>query len=177
LKSIEIPQNATVTIKGKTVEVTGEKGALSSDFSHAPVSIWLENGFIKVQADGAGRRQRALVGTVCAHLRNMIVGATEGFTYKLKIVFAHFPISVKVDGRRVIIDNFIGERSSRTADIVGEAKVLVQGEDVVVQGSNLEDVSQTAANVEQATKVKRRDPRVFLDGIFIYERKRRRLIG
>jgi large subunit ribosomal protein L6 len=39
----------------------------------------------------------------------------------------------------------------------------------VVQGLNLEDVSQTAANIEQATKVKKKDPRVFLDGIYVYE--------
>ena len=29
----------------------------------------------------------------------MIKGVEEGFTYKLKIVFAHFPISVKVKGK------------------------------------------------------------------------------
>jgi large subunit ribosomal protein L6 len=100
----------------------------------------------------------------------MIKGVTKGFTYKLKIVFSHFPISVKVEDKTVRIENFTGERSPRLARILGESKVTVKSEDVVVQGIDLEEVSQTAANIEQATRVKVKDPRVFLDGIYVYER-------
>jgi large subunit ribosomal protein L6 len=100
----------------------------------------------------------------------MITGVTKGFTYKLKIVFSHFPISVKVKDKIVLVENFTGERNPRKARIVGNSKVKVQSEDVTVQDINLEDVSQTAANIEQATKIKRKDPRIFLDGIFVYER-------
>jgi large subunit ribosomal protein L6 len=85
-------------------------------------------------------------------------------------VFSHFPISVKVDGKKIVMENFTGERSPRIAKIMGETKVAVKGEDVIVQGLSIEDVSQTAANVEQATKIKVKDPRVFLDGIYVYER-------
>jgi large subunit ribosomal protein L6 len=100
----------------------------------------------------------------------MIVGVTKGFTHKLKIVFSHFPISVKVKEKTVLIENFTGERSSRRVRIMGDVKVSAKGDDVVVQGINLEDVSQTAANIQNATKVKKKDPRVFLDGIYVYER-------
>jgi len=71
----------------------------------------------------------------------------------------------------VLIENFTGERRGRKAKIIGDVKVKVESEDVLVEGINLEDVSQTAANIEQATKVKKKDPRVFLDGIYVYERK------
>lgn len=172
LKTIKIPENVTVNIKGKTVEVIGGKGRLVRDFSYAPVSIWSEEGLVKVKAAWPRKREVSLVGTVSAHIRNMITGVTEGFTYKLKIVFSHFPISVRVDGKKVKIDNFTGERSSRVAEIVGDAKVIVQSEDLIVQGTNLEDVSQTAANIEQTTMASKNDPRVFLDGIYIYERGR-----
>mgnify|MGYP000212138303 CR=1 FL=1 len=171
-RTIEIPENVTVKVKGKVVEVTGEKGRLVRDFSHAPVSIQLEDGLIKVSSEWPRKREAALVGTVHSHIRNMIIGVTEGFTYKLKIVFSHFPISVKIDGKRILIDNFTGERSSRVAKIVGDVKVKIESEDIIIQGINIEHVSQTAANIEQATKVKKKDPRVFLDGIYIYERKR-----
>jgi large subunit ribosomal protein L6 len=100
----------------------------------------------------------------------MIVGVRKGFTNKLKIVFSHFPISVKVNDKTVLIENFTGERNPRKTKIRGSTQVKVQTEDIIVQGINLEDVSQTAANIEQATKVKRKDPRVFLDGIYVYER-------
>jgi len=100
----------------------------------------------------------------------MVKGVTKGFTYKLKKVYSHFPINVKVEPGKVLIENFIGERSPRIAKIVGNVKVIVKGDDIEVQGLNLEEVSQTAANIEQATKIKKKDPRVFLDGIYIYEK-------
>ncbi|UCH70303.1 MAG: 50S ribosomal protein L6, partial [Candidatus Bathyarchaeota archaeon] len=53
--------------------------------------------------------------------------------------------------------------------IMGDSKIVVKGEDVIIQGINIEDVGQTAANIESATKVKNKDPRVFLDGIYVYE--------
>ncbi len=70
----------------------------------------------------------------------------------------------------MLIENFTGERSPRIAKTIGDTKVIVKHEDVIVQGINIEHVSQTAANIEKATKIKRKDPRVFLDGIYVYER-------
>ncbi len=170
VKTVRIPEGVTVNLEGKTVEVTGEKGRLIRDFSHAPVSILLENGEIVVSALWARRKVSALVGTVCSHIGNMVKGVTAGFTYRLKVVFSHFPISVKVQQDGIVIENFIGERSPRIAKIVGETKVSVKDDDIIVQGLNIEEVSQTAANIEQATKVKERDPRKFLDGIYVYEK-------
>jgi large subunit ribosomal protein L6 len=100
----------------------------------------------------------------------MITGVQKGFSYKLKIVFSHFPISVKVQDKTVMIENFTGERRARRVKVIGDVKVKVESEDVIVEGINLENVSQTAAKIEQATKVKKKDPRVFLDGIYVYER-------
>lgn len=171
VKTIEVPNGVEVSIKDRIVSVTGKKGALTRDFSQSPVTIQIEGKEIKVQANWPRKREASLVGTISSHIQNMIIGVTEGFTYKLKIVFAHFPISVKVKENMVSIENFTGERSPRWARIMGDSKVSAKEDDVIVQGINLEDVSQTAANIERATKVKRKDPRVFLDGIFVYEKK------
>ena len=170
LKTVEIPEDVDVKIEGRIVTVRGEKGELTRDFSHTAISIYLEEKTITAQANWPRKREAALVGTVCSHIQNMITGVTKGFTYKLKIVFSHYPISVKVKEKTAVIENFTGERSPRIAKIMGDTKVVVKGEDVIVQGINIEDVSQTAANIEKATKIKRKDPRVFLDGIYVYER-------
>ena len=170
VKTVKIPEGVAINLEGKTIEVSGEKGRLVRDFSHAPVSILIEDGEVVVSAQWARRKVSALVGTICSHIGNMIKGVTQGFTYKLKIVYSHFPISVKVEQDRIVIENFIGERSPRTAKIVGNTEVSVKGDDIVVRGTNIEQVSQTAANVEQATKVKEKDPRKFLDGIYVYEK-------
>jgi large subunit ribosomal protein L6 len=75
--------------------------------------------------------------------------------------------------KRVVIENFMGEKAPRTARIVGDVEVEVSGDEITVKGIRLQDVSQTAANIEQATKVKGKDLRVFLDGIYVYEKRGR----
>ncbi|MBS7648518.1 MAG: 50S ribosomal protein L6 [Candidatus Bathyarchaeia archaeon] len=169
-RRVKIPNGVKVRVEGKIVEVIGDKGRLIRSFSEHPVAISVIGDEVEVSALWPKRREKACVGTVAAHIKNMILGVTKGFTYKLKIVFAHFPVSVKVSGDRILIENFMGERSPRIAKIVGNTKVIVKGDDVIVQGINLEEVSQTAANIEQATRIKNRDPRRFLDGIYVYER-------
>jgi len=171
VKNIAVPDGVDVKIDGRVISVKGEKGSLTRDFSEAPIGLQLEDKKIIVQASWPRKREAALVGTVAAIIQNMITGITRGFTYKLKIVFSHFPISVKVKGKKVSIENFTGERSPRLTRIMGDATVSFKEDDVIVQGISLEDVSQTAANIERATKVKNKDPRVFLDGIFVYEKK------
>ena len=169
-KSIEVPDGVDVKVEGRVVTVNGERGELTRDYSHAPIYIHLEGKTITVRANWPRKKEAALVGTICSHIQNMVTGVTKGFTYKLKIVFSHFPISVKVREKTVAIENFTGERSPRITKIMGDTKVIVKDEDVIVQGTSIEDVSQTAANIQNATKIKKKDPRVFLDGIYIYER-------
>jgi large subunit ribosomal protein L6 len=174
-REVPIPEGVEVKLDGKTIEVRGSMGALREDFSHAPVELRLDRDRIRVYAAWPRKRQRALVNTIASLIKNMITGVTEGFTYKLKIVYAHFPTSVKVDKarKRVVIENFMGEKAPRTARIVGDVEVEVSGDEITVKGIRLQDVSQTAANIEQATKVKGKDLRVFLDGIYVYEKRGR----
>jgi large subunit ribosomal protein L6 len=169
-KNIQVPDGVEVAIEGRKVTVKGAKGALTRDFSYVPISIEGNGKTVRVWAEWPRKKEAALVGTIYSHIQNMITGVEKGFSYKLKIVFSHFPISVKVQGKTVVIENFTGERRARNIKTSGDVKVKVQSEDIVVEGMNLEDVSQTAANIEQATKVKKKDPRVFLDGIYVYER-------
>ncbi len=169
-RTVHIPEGVDVKIDGRRVTVSGEKGTLTRDFSHAPLSLQKEDKTIKIRTDWPRKKEAATAATVSSHIQNMIKGVVKGFSYKLKIVFSHFPISVKTEDKKVLIENFTGERSPRTAKIIGEAQVSATQEEVIVKGIDLEDVSQTAANIEQATRVKTKDPRVFLDGIYVYER-------
>jgi large subunit ribosomal protein L6 len=169
-KIIQVPDGVEVTIEGRKITVKGANGALTRDFSYVPISIEGNGKTVRVWAEWPRKKEASLVGTIYSHIQNMITGVEKGFSYKLKIVFSHFPMSVKVQGKTVVIENFTGERRGRRVKIIGDVKVKVESEDVIVEGINLEDVSQTAANIEQATKVKKKDPRVFLDGIYVYER-------
>lgn len=167
--TVEIPEGVNAKLEGRIVTITGEKGELIRDFSHAPINIQLNEKTVTVQASWPRKKEAALVGTVRSHIENMIKGVTKGFTYKMKIVFSHFPITVKIQGKTFTINNFTGERSPRNAKIMGNTKVIINGDDIVIQGINLEEVSQTAANIQNSTKIRKKDPRVFLDGIYVYE--------
>lgn len=169
-RTVQIPEDVEVTLEGRKISVKGPKGTLVRNFQHAPVSMEVDGKTVRIWAEWPRKREASLVGTIYSHIQNMIKGVTKGFTYKLKIVFSHFPISVKVREKTVLIENFTGERNPRKAKIAGNANVKIESEDIVVQDLDLENVSQTAANIEQATKVKRKDPRIFLDGIYVYER-------
>jgi large subunit ribosomal protein L6 len=169
-KTIQVPENVDVKLDGKKINVKGDKGTLIRDFSFATISIDGEGKDIRISAKWPRKKEAALVGTIHSHINNMITGVTKGYSYKLKIVFSHFPITVKVQDKSVMIENFTGERRARKVKIIGDVKVKVGPDDIIVEGINLEDVSQTAANIEQSTRVRRKDPRVFLDGLYVFER-------
>ncbi len=172
IKEVEIPADVEVKVEGSKVIVKGPKGSLERDFSHAKGIIMdvKDNKFI-VEAYFANARKRALVGTIAAHVKNMITGVTKGFRYKLKIIYSHFPVTVNVKGDKVVITNFLGEKAPRVADVLPGVKVKVQGQDVIVEGIDIEKVAQTAANIERATKITDLDRRKFMDGIYIYARE------
>ena len=172
-RKLPIPDGVQLNIEGRRIKATGPKGTLEEDFAHLPVQFALEGQTLRIYARWARKREVALVGTALAHVRNMIRGVTSGFTYKLKIVYAHFPVTVKVNEKekKLTIDNFTGEKTPRTAKIIGSAKVKIAGDEIHVQGNNLSEVSQTAANIQDSTKIPDKDQRVFLDGIYIFEKK------
>lgn len=168
-EEVEMPKDVELKVLDKTIEVSGPKGKLAREFKMSDVRLKTGEGKILIETDSSRRKNRAAVGTIRAQLLNMFKGVTEGFTYKLRVVYSHFPITVKVEGKRVLIQNFLGERASRVAKIVGDVSVEARGDEIIVKGINKDEVGQTAFNIEQATFVKHRDLRVFQDGIYLVE--------
>lgn len=169
-EEIQIHKDVQVDIENKKINVSGPKGELSRLLDLRGIRFKKKEDKIIIESDSTRRKCRAALGTSKSHLENMIHAVTEGFSYKLKIVYSHFPISVKVKEDRVEIHNFIGEQKPRTAEILGDTEVEVNGDEVIVKGTGKEEVGQTAANIEQVSQVRSRDPRVFQDGIYIIER-------
>ena len=169
-EEIPIPEGIDVTIADE-VTVKGSKGQLSRKFNHKNVVITKEDDNVVLEVKFPKKKDKAMLGTIKSHITNMIIGLTEGFTYHMKIVYAHFPMTVKAAGNKVTIENFLGERHPRSAKILGDAKVQVKGDEVTVTGISKEDVGQTMANLEQATKIRGRDPRVFQDGIYLVSKE------
>jgi large subunit ribosomal protein L6 len=169
---VEAPASVMIKKEGNLIQVKGTLGTVKKDFTKLPATVTVEGNKVTIKPYGTRKRDLAVTNTARSIITGMIKGVEKGYTYKLKIIFAHFPISVKVRGKEVHVENFFGERSARVSRIIGDAtKVSIVGEDVVIQGPSLEDVSQTAANIEQSTKIKGKDQRVFLDGLYIYSKE------
>lgn len=173
LAEIAITGDVMISKEDNTIIVKGKLGTLKKDFTRLPATVTVNNKEIIIKPYGTRKKDLAITNTAKSIINSMIHGVEKGFTYKLKIVYAHFPISVKVKGQEIYVENFFGERSPRISRIVDDStRVNVVGEDVIVQGPSLEYVSQTAANIESSTRIKDKDQRVFLDGLYIYAREK-----
>lgn len=169
-REVEIPSGVTLEYSEKVLKVKGPKGELTRKFTHPRVDIKIDGGKVVVHSDKPKRFELGLSGTWTAHIKNMISGVVDGYNYKMRIIFSHFPIKTSVKGNELVIENFLGERFPRRAKILEGVTVKISGEMINLEGINKELVGQTAANIEKATVVRNYDPRVFQDGIYLVSR-------
>ncbi len=167
-----IPEGVKVTQNKHMLRFEGPLGKTFKSFRKIPINIEITESKIILKTIGFRKRDYSILHTSRSLIRNICEGLVVGYTIKMKIVFAHFPVTVKVDGKKILIENFQGERAARVTKIVGNTKVIPKGEDVVLTGEVWTDITQTAANIELKTKVKNKDHRVFLDGIYVYDTKK-----
>ena len=177
--TVPIPEGVTVDIKARQVRVKGPRGTLTRNFRHMDadiVKISKDNkNFVKVEVHFGRRLHIACIRTVCSHIRNMVIGVTKGFRYKMRFVYAHFPINALISdaGDKIEIRNFLGEKVTRVVNmlegvtIVRDTKVKDQ---VILEGNDIENVSQSAASIHGICLVRNKDIRKFLDGIYVSEK-------
>ncbi len=167
-----IPEGVKISQNKNMLEFVGPLGKTFKSFRSIPVNIEIAENKVLLKTTTFRKRDYSILHTSRSIIRNICEGLVIGYTIKMKLVFAHFPITVKVDGKKILIENFQGERAPRITKIVGNTKVIPKGEDVILTGEVWTDITQTAANIELKTKVKNKDHRVFLDGIYVYEKKK-----
>jgi large subunit ribosomal protein L6 len=170
--AVDLAEGVTGSVSDRVLSIKGPLGTVKKRFDRIHVNMEVKDGKVNIVPFTNRKKDVVSSNTMSSIVRNMVTGVTSGYTYKLKVVFAHFPVTVKVKGKTVAVENFVGERSARVTDIVGDCKVTVDGDDIIIKGVSLEDVGQTSANLEQATKIKRKDQRIFLDGVYVYEKKK-----
>lgn len=167
---MEIPEGVTINFKDNEITVKKDGNELKRVFEFGKVELSISGDELKLLGKQATKRELKMIGTLAAHIKNMIKGVSEEFIYKLEICNVHFPMNVKVDGNHIRIKSFLGEKIDRLSKIVDGSKVNIQGNIIEVTSRDIEVAGQTAANLEQATKVRGRDRRIFQDGIFITEK-------
>lgn len=168
---IELPEGISVSQSLAVVTVKGKYGEVKRDFSSPYATVKADGKRIAVVAAKDKKRFKAQVETFRAHIQNMIVGAGHGFRYEMEIVQSHFPPKVAVQGNAVTLENFIGEKHPRKVTIAKGVKAQVKGKTVIVEGADLEAVANTAARIEQMSRIPGKDHRTFQDGIYIIKKK------
>lgn len=169
-QEFKIPEGVTMMLKGSMVSAKGKKSEEKRDFPSIGIKMELKDNKLIVSSKNSKRKTKARIGAIISHVTNMAKGASEGFTYRLKAVHAHFPMTFKVQGNKFIVENFLGSKSTSEAVILEGVKVEAKGADITVQSTNKEKAAQTAANIERTTYIRNKDRRVFQDGVFLVER-------
>lgn len=170
--TIELPEGVSATLDGITLKVNGPNGNLEREYHSSTLKLMVESDKVIVQVDLPRRKDKALAGTWNAHINNMVKGVTSGFTYNLKALYSHFPMTLKQEGNELVVNNYFGERVPRRAKILPGVKVEIKNKvELVVSGIDKELVGQTAANIERCATVKNRDRRVFQDGIYLLSKE------
>jgi len=181
-QKIVIPDNVTVRIKSRIVTVKGPRGEIIKDISHMPLDISI------VDSDkSAGKKEvsitrwfvnykgRALVKTAGGIFKNLFNGVTRGFRYKMRCVNAHFPIKIFIskDKKSVEFKNFLGGAQIKTV-ILKPGVTISLGtklkDEIILEGVDVDYVSQSAALINQCVNVGDKDVRKFLDGIYVSEK-------
>jgi large subunit ribosomal protein L6 len=163
----KLPNGVTAKKEGNKIAVAGKLGEVKTDFANPIVKFEVKGNEVLFKSEVETRKSKKLIETYTAQLKKLAHGVENGYTYKMKICFTHFPITAKVDGQKLLIENFLGERTPRKANLFHGVKVVVAKQDITLTGADLYAVSQSAANIEQAARITRKDRRVFQDGIYI----------
>lgn len=167
---VVLPKGVTASMQGSVLMLKGASGETSRDFRNPKINVSVADDKVKLLANNASKREKTMLGTFRAHIRNMVRGVTDGHTYRLKICSGHFPMNVSVSGKDFAVKNFLGEKIPRRFTIFDNVDVNVDGQEIVIKSVNKELAGQTAANIELLTRVKGRDRRIFQDGIYIIEK-------
>jgi len=164
---LSIPEDVTAETDHLDLEVEGPNGSVSRRLWYPDVSVSVDGDTVLIESTEDDAKTMSTLGTFESHVRNMFHGVTEGWEYELEVFYSHFPMQVNVEGDEVLIENFLGERAPRRTEIHGDTDVDVDEEIVTVSGPDIEAVGQTAADIEQLTRVTDKDVRVFQDGVYI----------
>lgn len=174
--ALEIPEGVDVKIEGNNlITVKGpEGGPITKDFSHARgIKIELQDNKLRFSAHFPRNPTLALAKTIINIINNLVIGVQDNYKYISKICYSHFPctVEVKEKTKEIHVVNFLGERAPRKANFPDNVKIEVKGDDVYFIGPDKEALGLAAANVKRACRIRKKDPRVFQDGVYLYKKQ------
>ena len=168
--NVDIPEGVKVAVHDGSVGITGPLGSNSRRINDKFLTVKVGDKGIAIESikrnNKLAKRAVNTERAFATELQNDINGVRKYYEINMKIVFAHFPISMEIKNGEVRINNMIGERAPRISKIIGTTKVEVKGQDMRLYGTSRDDVNQTAANLRKTVKIRDKDGRTFQDGVY-----------
>lgn len=170
--------NEEIETNGIDARVDGKEIILSKNGEeirrkiYSTINVKVDGNKIIISSNKSLKNDKKLIYSLKAHLKNMINGLNEKFKYKLQVASVHFPITLTHDKatNELVVKNFLGEKKDRKIKLVEGVDVKINKDLIELESSDIEKAGQAAANIEKGTKVRKRDRRIFQDGIFIIEK-------
>ncbi len=166
-QTIEIPEGIEIQVEGNKITIKGPEGENSKELKLGKVDFEKKDNKIVLSYPKATKKEKKIINTNASHIKNMIKGVQEKFVYELKIASSHFPMTVKVEGNKATIKNFLGEKKERKCSIPEGVEIDARKDSITIKSLDKEKAGQAAANFEKATRISNRDRRIFQDGIYI----------
>jgi large subunit ribosomal protein L6 len=171
MQEIEIPSGVKVQLSKDRDELTisGKLGSCTKRINTHLLQVSVDGSRLVIkEADSKKLAKKAALAAQAlgSEAKSAMRGVESGYERRMKILFAHFPITVEVKDGTVQAKNMFGEKKPRVARIIGDTKVEVKQQDLTVRGVDVYDVGQTAANIHKLSFAKHKDSRVFQDGIY-----------
>ncbi|MFB6144650.1 MAG: 50S ribosomal protein L6 [Candidatus Nanohaloarchaea archaeon] len=163
----QLPEGFTASYEDGTLKVEANGEEVEKEMQHALIDVEVSGDKVEFSTGEKRRDIQSIAKTYQSHLENMIKGLEDEHVYKMKGVYAHFPMTIKKEQNEVVIENFMGERKPRRIEIEEGVEVEIDGEDLELRGSDKDAVGTTAGRIEQACSKGNRDPRTFQDGVYI----------
>ncbi len=169
-ETVKVPEGVKVSVEGTTITIQGQKGKVEKCFDNPNIKVEVHGSEVKLSATTPAKKEKAVLNSYKAHLKNAIKGVKESYVYKMKICSGHFPMNVSVSGQNLVIKNFLGEKVPRQVALKPGVSVKVDGSSITLEGVDKDITGQVAADIEQGTRRPGFDRRIFQDGIYIVEK-------
>jgi len=146
-KPIPIPPGVTATLGDGQITIKGPAGEVVRALNRR-IKVESEGNAIKVSPLRTDALTRAMLGTYAAHIKNMMIGATQGFEKKL--VVEGIGYRANLAGDKLVLN--LGFSHPVEMKVPAGLKVAVEKEFLSIKGANIEQVGEFAASVRAKRK-------------------------
>ena len=167
---VEIPNSVSVSIEDGKIHIKGPKGEKYRNINNRNIIVEIKENKIIFKAYFPSKKIIRDMNTMISHIKNDIEGVTKGFVYKLKGVSIHFPLKLRLQNNKLIIENYIGGRDIKEIEIPQGVKAILNENEITLEGHDIELLGNLAGLIENSVKPREKDLRKFQDGIYITQK-------